>query len=284
MEELKYILVFGLLHASTYLAFSLGFSLILGVAKIPNLAYGALYVLSGYVAYELLASLGLPFYIAAGLAITLTGIASLLIGEVAVRPALKNPVGVFITTMSVAYILEEYFKMGMGLRPVTLPMLSGTVSVADIPVSNQWLLVASVSLAMTLALVLFLRKTSMGMAIRAVAESWEESLRFSINPLRVLRVTLLITGLYAGMTGVLLSPLKALTPSAGWTPLFAAFAVVILGGVGSIVGTAIASVIYGLVEQTVTFTLGSGLARVVPLFLIVAVLLLRPHGIMGRGE
>jgi len=284
LEELKYVLVFGLLHSSTYLAFSLGFSLILGVAKIPNLAYGALYVLSGYVAYELLTAVGLPFYTAAGLAVALTGVASLLIGEATIRPALKNPVGVFITTMSVAYILEEYFKMSMGLKPVTLPLLPGTVSVAGVPVSNQWILVASVSLAMTLALVLFLRRTGTGIAIRAVAESWEESLRLSINPLRVLRVTLLVTGLYAGMTGVLLSPLKALTPSAGWTPLFAAFAVVVLGGVGSIVGTAIASLIYGLVEQAVTFTLGSGLAKVVPLLLIVSVLLLRPHGIMGRGE
>lgn len=284
MEELRYVLVFGLFHSITYLVFSLGFSLVFGVARLPNLSYGALYVLAGYVTYALVDQLGLPLYAAVPLSVLATVAASLAIGEVAIKPAMRFPVSVFITTMAVAYILEEFFRIQMGLRPVTLPYYPGTTSVLGVPVSNHWLLVAGVCLLMALALLAFMFKTGTGKAVRAVAESWEESARLGIDPLRVLRATFLVSGLYAALTGVLLTPLKALTPSAGWSPLFAAFAIVVMGGLGNIPGTAVASLVYGFAEQLVVYTLGGGAARVVPLVLIVLVLIFRPHGLFGRGE
>lgn len=109
-------------------------------------------------------------------------------------------------------------------------------------------------------------------------------MRLSINPTKVLRITFMISGVYAALTGILLAPLKALTPPAGWTPLFAAFAIVVMGGIGNVVGTVIASLIYGYVEQFVVYTLGGGVARVVPLILIVLILVFKPHGLFGRGE
>lgn len=284
MEEVKYILVFGVLHSSTYLVFSLGFSLIFGVARLPNVAYGALYVFSGYLSYTFFNYLNMDLTVSVLLSIAVTGVISMAIGELAIKPALKAPVSVFITTVAVAYILEEFFKAQMGMRPITLPLYPGTTRLLDIPVSNHWLLVAGFSIIMNAALILFLFRTSMGRSIRAVAESWEESMRLGIDPLKVLRMTLLVTGVYAGLTGVLLAPLKALTPTAGWSPLFAAFAIVVMGGVGNIIGTTVASVIYGLAEQAVVYLLGGGIARIVPLILIVLALTFRPHGIFGRGE
>lgn len=284
MEELKYILIFGLFHSLTYLVFSLGFSLVFGVARLPNLSYGALYVLTGYSAYTFLNQLGMNLYLAIPLSILITAVVGLAVGEFVIKPAIKFPVSVFITTMAIAYILEEFFRIQMGLRPVTLPLYPGTTTILGIPVSNHWLLIAGISLVMILALVAFLFKTNTGKAIRAVAESWEESMRLSINPTKVLRITFMISGVYAALTGILLAPLKALTPPAGWTPLFAAFAIVVMGGIGNVVGTVIASLIYGYVEQFVVYTLGGGVARVVPLILIVLILVFKPHGLFGRGE
>ncbi len=284
MEELKHVLVFGLFHSATYLVFSLGFSLIFGVARLPNISYGALYILTGYITYALISQLGVPLYLAIPASILATIAASLAIGEVAIKPAIRFPVSMFITTMAVAYIFEEVFRIQMGLVPATLPYYPGTTFVLGIPVSNHWLLVVGICSLMVLALLAFLFKTGTGRAIRAVAESWEESMRLGVNPLRVLRITLLVSGLYAALTSILLVPLKALTPTAGWTPLFAAFAIVVLGGLGSVLGTAVASLIYGFAEQLVVFTLGGGIARVVPLVLIVLVLTFRPHGLFGRGE
>jgi branched-chain amino acid transport system permease protein len=280
----KYILLFSIFHSSTYLTFSLGFSMLFGVAKIPNLAYGSLYILSAYVMYALTTYVGLEPLVAALVAILVAGLASLLIGEVVVKPGLKMPVSVFITTLSVAYIFEEFFRIEMGLRPITLPVYPGVTYVLGVPVSNHWFLILSASLLMFLSLTAFLKYAVLGRSIRAVAESWDESRRLGIDPLKVLRVAFFVAGVYAGATGVLLTPLKALTPTAGWGPLFTAFAIVALGGVGSVTGTLIASFIYGFFEQSMTYVLGSGVASISPLILIVLVLVFRPQGLMGRVE
>ncbi|MCC6033718.1 MAG: branched-chain amino acid ABC transporter permease [Desulfurococcaceae archaeon] len=280
----KYILLFSIFHSSTYLTFSLGFSMLFGVAKIPNLAYGSLYILSAYVMYALTTYIGLEPLVAALVAILVAGLASLLIGEVVVKPGLKMPVSVFITTLSVAYIFEEFFRIEMGLRPITLPVYPGVTYVLGVPVSNHWFLILSASLLMFLSLTAFLKYAVLGRSIRAVAESWDESRRLGIDPLKVLRVAFFVAGVYAGATGVLLTPLKALTPTAGWGPLFTAFAIVALGGVGSVTGTLIASFIYGFFEQSMTYVLGSGVASISPLILIVLVLVFRPQGLMGRVE
>jgi len=258
--------------------------MLFGVAKIPNLAYGSLYILSAYVMYALTTYIGLEPLVAALVAILVAGLASLLIGEVVVKPGLKMPVSVFITTLSVAYIFEEFFRIEMGLRPITLPVYPGVTYVLGVPVSNHWFLILSASLLMFLSLTAFLKYAVLGRSIRAVAESWDESRRLGIDPLKVLRVAFFVAGVYAGATGVLLTPLKALTPTAGWGPLFTAFAIVALGGVGSVTGTLIASFIYGFFEQSMTYVLGSGVASISPLILIVLVLVFRPQGLMGRVE
>ena len=280
----KYILLFSIFHSSTYLTFSLGFSMLFGVAKIPNLAYGSLYIFSSYVMYILMTYLGLELVAAASIAVLTAGLVSLLIGEAVIKPALKMPVSIFITTLAVAYIFEEFFRIEMGLKPITLPRYPGVTYVLGVPVSNHWFLVLVASLLMFLLLVVFLKYTVLGRSIRAVAESWDESRRLGINPLKVLRIAFFVSGVYAGATGVLLTPLKALTPTAGWGPLFTAFAIVALGGVGSVSGTLIASFIYGFFEQSMTYVLGSGIASISPLILIILVLVFRPQGIMGRAE
>jgi len=228
--------------------------------------------------------LNAPLYLAVPASILLTAAVSLAIGESIIKPAIKFPVSVFITTMAVAYIFEELFRIQMGLRPATLPLYPGTTTVLGVPVSNHWLLVTAACLVMVLALLVFLYRTSVGKAIRAVAESWEESMRLGVNPLKVLRTTFLVSGVYAAFTGILLAPLKALTPTAGWSPLFAAFAIVVMGGIGNILGTVVASLIYGFIEQFMVYALGGGIARVAPLVLILLVLIFRPHGLFGRGE
>ena len=281
---IDYILIFGFLHASIYMVFSLGFSLIFGVAKIPYLAYGALYTSSAYITYLFLTYFNLNPLIAMILSLVLVALLNTLLGDIAVKPVMKMPVSVFISTFAIAYIIEEIFRIKMGLTPVTLPSLQGVTIILGVPVNNQWLLVLITGIILSLILVLFLKYTSIGKSIRAVAESWEESMITGINPLKVFRVTMLIAGLYAGAAGILLSPLKAITPEMGWLPLFTAFAIVILGGMGSIKGTIIASLIYAFVEQTTTWVWGSSFAEVVPLILIIIVLVVRPTGLFGEKE
>ncbi len=284
IDVVKYIVIFGLLHSSIYMVFSLGFSLIFGVAKIPHLAYGALYTASAYLAYMALKYLGIDPWLSMVIAVLIVASLNLLIGELVVKPSLKMPVSVFISTFAVAYMVEEIIRIRLGLTPITLPSLSGVTVVWGVPVNNQWFLVFVVSIVMSVSLLAFLRYTTVGKAIRAVAESWEESMIVGIDPLKVFGITMLLSGVYAGVAGVLLSPLKAITPEMGWVPLFTAFAIIVLGGMGSIKGTIVASLIYGFVEQGITWTLGSAFAEIVPLIFIIATLIVRPTGLFGEKE
>ncbi len=284
LDLIKYIIVFGFLHSSIYMVFSLGFSLIFGVAKIPHLAYGALYTMSAYLSYILLTSLGLNPWISMFAAVVIVALLNLVKGDVIIKPSLKMPVSVFISTFATAYIVEEVFRIELGLTPITLPSLSGVTIIGGIPVNNQWFLVLLVSIFMSAFLLTFLKYTTTGKALRAVAESWEESMIAGIDPLKVFRITMFLSGAYAAIAGILLSPLKAVTPEMGWGPLFTAFAIIILGGMGSIKGTIVASLIYGFVEQGITWTLGGAFAEIVPLILIVATLIVRPTGLFGEKE
>ncbi len=281
-DIIKYIILFGILHSSIYMVFSLGFSLIFGVAKIPHLAYGALFTMSAYLSYIFLTSLGLNPWISMVVAVLVVALLNLIIGDVIVKPSLKMPVSVFISTFAVAYIVEEVFRIELGLTPITLPSLSGVTIIWGVPVNNQWFLVLLISIFMSAFLLAFLRYTTTGKATRAVAESWEESMIIGIDPLKVFRITMFLSGVYAATAGILLSPLKAVTPEMGWGPLFTAFAIIILGGMGSIKGTIIASLIYGFVEQGITWTLGGAFAEIAPLILIIVTLIVRPTGLFGE--
>jgi len=206
----------------------------------------------------------------------------LAVGEAVIRTALKVPISVLISTLATAYIIEEVFRIEFGLTPITLPSVRGVSVIWGIPINNQWLLVLLTSIIMSSALLLFLKYTSTGKAIRATAESWEESMIIGVNPLKVFRVTMVIAGAYAAIAGIVLSPLKAVVPDMGWSPLFTAFTIVALGGMGSIKGTIIAATIYGFAEQSITWFFGGAYAEIVPLIIIILVLLLKPSGLFGE--
>ncbi len=279
---MKYIMVFGILYSSVYMMFSLGLSLAFGVARIAYLAYGALYTLAAYMTYLFFNHFHLPAYVSMILSVLSVSVVSAVINELIVKPALKFPVSILMSTFAVAYLIEDVIKNRMGLTPITLPSLTGVRVIAGVPVNEHWFLVLATSFVLLFLLYLFLNHTVPGKTLRAVAESWEESMIIGVNPLRVLRITMIIVGFYAASAGVLLSPLKAVTPNMGWSPLFTALAIVILGGMGSIRGTIIAAIIYGFVEQTLAWTMGSGIASIAPLIVIVATLVIRPRGLFGE--
>lgn len=281
---LKYIFIFGILHSSIYLSFALGFSLIFGVARIPYLSYAGLYTLTAYLMYIITNRFEFPVLLSAALSIGAVGLLSVIIGDYIVKPSMKNPLSIFISTMTVSYIVEEIFRIKMGLTPITLPALRGVTLLAGVPIAQQWITVLVVGLASSTIVLIFLSKTATGKAIRAVAESWYESMIVGANPFKIFRITMLIAGLLAGLASITLSPLKAVVPSMGWSPLFASFAIVILGGMGSVKGTVVGSFIYGFVEQFVTWNYGGGYAPIIPLILIVFILIFRPTGLFGEKE
>ncbi len=270
------------MYGVVYALYALGFSVLFGVAGIPNLSYGIFYTFTAYIIYILTSYHGCSFVIATLIAIVATVLLSLVVNEVAVIPVLRSPVAVFITTLATAYMVQEYIRIKYGLLPSSLPFMKGSFNILGVYVQAQWVIASLIGVVAVITLVLLLKYTGLGVSIRAVAESWEEASLKGVDPVFTLRITSIIAGVYAGIAAVALAPLRALTPEAGWSLLFIAFAIVILGGMGSITGTVLGSFIYAYVEQIVAFIVNQTMAAVVPLVVVIVMLIVKPTGLLGE--
>lgn len=284
LEVAKYILIFSLLHASIYLVYSSGFALLFSVAGLPNLAYSIFYTFMAYAFYVALNSMGLGVAGSFTLSILATIGIALIINETAVRPVVRNPLSMFISTIAASYIIEEWLRLRYGKTYLALPRIGGNLRIIGVPVENHWLLAGIMGLLMILILYILINRTRLGIRIRAVAESWEEAYLSGVNPIGILRITSIIAATYAAAASLSLAPLKAISPDMGWAMLFTAFAIIVLAGIGSIRGLLVATLIYAFAEQVVTFTVSQTMARMVPLVLAIVILVIKPTGLFGGEE
>lgn len=283
-ETVKYIIVFSLLHASIYLVYSSGFALLFSVAGLPNLAYSIFYTFTAYAFYISFNGMGLGVFPSLALSLAATVVIALAINEVAVRPVVKNPLSMFISTVAAAYMVEEWLRLRYGKTYLSLPRIGGSLKVAGIPVNTHWVVAGFIGLVMILALHLLITRTRLGIRIRAVAESWEEAYLAGINPVNILRITSIMAAIYAAIASLSLAPLKAISPDMGWAMLFTAFAIIVLAGIGSTKGLLAATMIYAFAEQAITFTVSQTMARMVPLVVAIVILVIKPTGLFGGEE
>ena len=279
------ILVFGGLLGAVYALLSLGFSLSYGVARILNLAHGSFYMIGGYAYYVFLTLSGVDSVLSLVLAVALTFALGIALYLGLVRPVRTTPVRVLLITLSAAIVAQEVVTLVFGDRSVGAPfILGGISSPLGVVVENQRILAAVVSLAMFLGVWLLIRMTNLGRAVRAVAQDAEAASLMGIDDTRISLVTLGLSGATAGLAGVLLGPLTGIAPDAWLNATVVAFAVVILGGLGSIPGTFLAAFLVSYSQVVVAFEVSSSYEIIVPLAVIAVAVLVRPKGLLGKVE
>ena len=279
------IFVFGGLLGAVYALLSLGFSLSYGVARILNLAHGSFYMIGGYVYYVFLTLSGVNSVGSLLLAVALTFLLGVALYLGLVRPVRSAPVRVLLITLSAAIVAQEVVSLSFGDRGVGAPFIIGGISAPfGVVVENQRILAAGVSLAMFLCVWLLIRITKLGRAVRAVAQDAEAASLMGINDTRISVITLGLSGATAGLAGALLGPLTGISPDAWLNATVVAFAVVILGGLGSIPGTFLAAFLVSYSQITVAFEISSSYEIIVPLAVIAVAVLVRPKGLLGRVE
>ena len=279
------ILVFGGLLGAVYALLSLGFSLSYGVARILNLAHGSFYMIGGYAYYVFLTLSGVDSVLSLVLAVALTFALGIALYLGLVRPVRTTPVRVLLITLSAAIVAQEVVTLVFGDRSVGAPfILGGISSPLGVIVENQRILAAVVSLAMFLGVWLLIRMTNLGRAVRAVAQDAEAASLMGIDDTRISLVTLGLSGATAGLAGVLLGPLTGIAPDAWLNATVVAFAVVILGGLGSIPGTFLAAFLVSYSQVVVAFEVSSSYEIIVPLAVIAVAVLVRPKGLLGKVE
>lgn len=285
-------LITGALAGAVYALLALGFTLIYGVAGIVNMAHGALFMLGAFIFFAFGPSaLGmgiLPALIFAGISV---GVIGSVIYLLTIHQIVKDMLAVLVVTIGVTLLLQQLVVIGFGgafgsPRQAIPALLSGYQTILGVAVPNKRLLVAGVSLGLFALVWTFISRFKIGRAMRAVAQDREAAMLMGINTTRLYMATMAISAALAAVAGIFIaSSTTATADPAMWVhPLVMSFAIVVLGGLGSIKGTLVGAFIIGYVESAVVVFLPqeSFLAGAFALAIMVLVLLVRPRGIFGK--
>ena len=278
------VLVQGAITSAVIALVALGFSLVYGVGGIVNLAHGSFFMIGAYSAYAVTEA-GAPLLVAATVGILAAMLAGVLLERLVIAPIRHREVAVLIATLAVAILVESGVRFFYGGLERQLPgFVDGAVDVFGVGLQQARLLAGGVALFTIVAVLLALTRSPAGRMVRAVAEDEEAARLIGVRPERVTLYVLAIGAGLAGLAGVLTAPYSVLTPTMWLLPLTQAFAIVILGGLGSIQGTVLASGVVGFLDRFVAFNVKDGDIKVglVTVAVILATLILRPQGFLGK--
>jgi branched-chain amino acid transport system permease protein len=279
------VLAFGVLLGGIYGLVGIGLNLIFGVVRILNFAHGELIMISMYGTYYVHATLGLDPYLALLLVAPALFLVGVLIQRVIMQPLQTEPMMQMFATFGLLMILQNLVlatTRGVALN-VNSPIGAQILTVGDVRLSAPRLIIFAAMTLLTVALQIFLNRTIAGKAIRAVTQDRRAARVVGIN---VERTYVLVFGAGAALTGIagaLLAPIYTLSPSIGQDFIFAAFAVVVLGGLGSLWGAYIGGLVIGLTEAMAGYYIDPALKTAVWFTIFIVVLIVRPSGLLGRA-
>jgi len=278
-------LLVGLINGSFYALLSLGLAIIFGVLRIVNFAHGALYMLGALGAWLLLNLTGINYWGAVLLAPVAVGLVGALIEYVLLRPIrhMDHIYGLLVT-FGVALLLEGTFSdiYGVAGLPYAVPaQLSGGVNLGFmfLPWYRAWVLGASICVCV--ATWLLIERTKLGSYLRASTENPKLAQALGLNVPLLITVTYGFGASLAGLAGVMAAPIYQVSPTMGASALIVVFAVVVIGGMGSLMGATIAGFALGLIEGCTRLLYPEASSAII-FIIMVLVLLLRPAGLLGR--
>lgn len=275
----------GLINGSFYAVLSLGLAVIFGLLNIINFAHGALYMMGAFVSWMLLTYFGIPFWFALVLSPLIVGAIGMVIERTMLRPLheldhLYSLLLTFGLTLVITGIFQNYY--GVSGKPYPIPpILSGGVNLGFMYLPKYRAFIIVMSILVCFSTWFLIEKTRLGAYLRAATENPEMVSAFGIN------VPLLVTLTYgfgvalAAFAGVLAAPVYSVNPVMGNDLIIVVFAVIVIGGMGSIMGAIIGGFSLGLVEGLTKVFYPEASTTII--FIIMAlVLLFKPSGIFGR--
>jgi branched-chain amino acid transport system permease protein len=280
-------LLIGLINGSFYALLSLGLAVIFGLLRVINFAHGAFYMLGAFAAWMLLAYAGIGYWGALILAPLIVGIVGMAIERLMLRRlyGLDHLYGLLFT-FGLALLLEGTFRhfFGTSGQPYTAPeALRGATNLGFMVLPNYrgWVVVAS--LVICLGTWAVIEKTSIGAYLRAATENATLVQAFGVNVPVLLTVTYGFGCALAGIAGVLAAPVFQVSPLMGSNLIIIVFAVVVIGGMGSILGAIVTGYMLGIVEGLCKVFYPEA-ANIVVFVIMAIVLLLRPAGLFGKDS
>ncbi len=280
------ILIYGTINSIALALYALGFALVYGICRLPNFAHGALYVLSGFIAWSVINTLKANLLIAILASLLITGV----IGAAIYRFFLIRVRGMEISEIIASYaialaILEGLRWGGFKGMTYTLPVfVEGSLIIGDISVDYQRILTVVIGAALVAGLWLFTRHTRLGLALKGMAQDERAALMLGIDSDIMAVVAMALGSMLAAFAAVLLLPLGNIVVESGYNVLILAIAVCIVGGIGSWMGAVLAAFLIGFAQILTVVYLGSHYQMMVALLAIILTLILKPSGLFGQQK
>ncbi|MDR2153425.1 MAG: high-affinity branched-chain amino acid ABC transporter permease LivH [Burkholderiaceae bacterium] len=293
-------LVNGLTLGSIYALIAIGYTMVYGIVGMINFAHGEIYMIGAYVGLVTLTAVGtqagypLPLVLGAALlvSVTVTGAYGYAVERVAYRPLRGGPRLVpLISAIGMSIFLQNYVRIGQSARDMTVPVLiQGAFDFHlggnfEVTVPYARLLIVGVTVALMIALTLYIGYSRMGRAARACAEDMKMANLLGIDTHRVISFAFVLGAMLAAVGGVLIGlTVGKLNPFIGFIAGIKAFTAAVLGGIGSVPGAMLGGVLLGLAETFAAGYMPAEYKDIVAFSLLVLILLFRPTGLLGKPD
>ena len=280
------LLTLGLIDGSMYALMAIGLTMIYGLLRVLHVAHAGVFVLGAFVGVFVTNVTG-SFVLGFLLAVPLGGLLGIAIYRFIYQPLLdKSPVVPLIASIGLFILMEDAYRLIFGPygETYTNPPMSATFNMAGISLSAVQIAMVAISVLFLSGFAIFISRTRIGVAWRATVSEPEMAASFGVDPIKVRYLNFLIGSILAAVAGVMVGVLNNLVePTMGFVVSYKTLAIIVLGGLGSVRGTLIASFGLGIIEAFGTIFIGHILDRdaIAFLFLIV-VLMIRPQGLLGQ--
>jgi branched-chain amino acid transport system permease protein len=282
-------LLWGIANGCIYILLATGLNLIFGVMKLVNFAHGQLLMVGAFVAYEVTKIAGLNPYLSILVAMASVALIGVALEKFAFRRIRgTDKLNEIFISLGLIYVFENVatllWERNYNIR-IPSPLAGLSLSLGEVAIGYDRILAMFVVIVILIGLVLLTKKTKIGLAMRATSQKSDTAMLMGINIRTVYIFTFALGAALAGAAGALYGILFPFNPVIGALPTIKAFAIIILGGLGSIPGAVVGGLLYGIAENTAVYLLGGIWQDAIAFALLIVVLVIRPTGLFGeKGE
>ena len=281
-------LISGLSLGSIYALIALGYTMVYGIAKMLNFAHGDIIMVGAFTCVVASATLGLPVWAVILLATVVCTVMGVVIERIAYKPLRKaSPLSVLITAIGVSYFLQSTALLVFGPNQKSFPNLIRVPALhfGELTVKGESAATLAVTFLIMAALTLFISKTKIGKAMRAVSEDKKASELMGISVNRTITITFAIGSALAAVAGVFFGATYGFVgPYSGSMPGIKAFVAAVFGGIGSIPGAMLGGILLGVIENMAKAYISTELSDAIVFGVLVLVLLFKPAGLLGKEK
>jgi branched-chain amino acid transport system permease protein len=276
----------GVMLGLNYALIALGLSLIFGIMGIVNFTHGEMYMLGGYVTYYLFGLFGLNYFATLIAAVIMVGFLGVLLEKIIFRPLTTRPkeaLTSLIAAVGLAWVFQMLAVICFGDLDKDVPsVFKGIINMGGVVITAERLAAIIIGIGLVVVLNIFLLRTKVGQAIRALAQDKEAA---ALQGVHVSRISALSFGIGCGLAaaaGALMAPIFVINPFLGGEVILKVFLVVILGGMGSIPGAMLGGLVLGFIESFGCLFFNVPTVSVLTFTLIIIILIVRPQGLLGH--